>query len=48
MNQVCEFVKDYIHLNFNKDYSTLIEEKENIWMKVNLIFIQIDVEKIPQ
>jgi len=37
MNQVCEFIKDYIksdrkyiHLNFNEDYSTLIEEKENI------------------
>ena len=47
MNQVCEFIKDYIksdslesdrkyiHLNFNEDYSTLIEEKGNIIKYLN-------------
>ena len=35
MNDVCKFIKDYIHLNFNEDYSTLIEEKGNIIKYLN-------------
>jgi len=55
MNQVCEFIKDYIksdslesdrkyiHLNFNEDYSTLIEEKGNIIKYLNKIEEVLDI-----